>query len=134
VYISGFSEALGTNKPRDLGIKVDPAQFNALAKENVTLTGQTSDFYLTAPIRYGSAVPMVATVSSEEITSMMRAINNVKGPLKNMQVNSARVTKWRCLLLLTWKHTDILSRARYTSKVHFFKRQLIGCKYKHKGR
>jgi hypothetical protein len=87
VYIPGFSEVLGTNKPRDLGIKADPAQFSALlAKENVKLTGQTSDFYLTAPIRYGSAVPMDATVSSEEITSMMQATNNVKGPLKNMQV------------------------------------------------
>jgi hypothetical protein len=87
VYIPGFSEVLGTNKPRDLGIKADPAQFSALlAKENVKLTGQNSDFYLTAPIRYGSAVPMDATVSSEEITSMMQATNNVKGPIKNMQV------------------------------------------------
>jgi hypothetical protein len=87
VYIPGFSEVLGTNKPRDLGVKADPARFGALlAKENVKLTGQTSDFYLTAPIRYGSAVPMDATVSSEEITSMMQATNNAKGPLKNMQV------------------------------------------------
>ena len=29
---------------------------------------------------------MDATVSSEEITSMMQATNNAKGPLKNMQV------------------------------------------------
>jgi hypothetical protein len=87
VYIPGFSEILGTNKPRDLGVKADQARFSALlAKENVKLTGQTSDFYLTAPIRYGSAVPMDATVSSEEITSMMQATNNAKGPLKNMQV------------------------------------------------
>lgn len=87
IYIPGFSEILGTNKTRDLGIKADPARFNALlSRENVKLTGKTSDFYLTAPIRYGSAVPMDATVSSEEITSMMRATNNAKGPLKNMQV------------------------------------------------
>jgi hypothetical protein len=87
VYIPGFSEVLGTNKPRDLGIKADPARFNALlSRENVKLTGQTSDFYLTAPIRYGSAVPMDATVSSEEITSMMQATTNAKGLLKKMQV------------------------------------------------
>ena len=67
LYIPGFSEVLGTNKPRDLGVKADPALFNALlAKENVKLTGQTSDFYLTTPIRYRSAVPMDATISSEE--------------------------------------------------------------------
>jgi hypothetical protein len=89
VYIPGFSEVLGTNKPRDLGIKADPAQFSALlAKENVKLTGQTSDFYLTAPIRYRSAVPMDATISSEEITSMMQATNNAKGPLKNKVVSA----------------------------------------------
>lgn len=87
VYIPGFSEVLGTHKPRDLGIKADPARFSALlAKENIKLTGQTQDFYLTAPIRYGSAAPMDATVTSEEITSMMQATNNAKGPLKNMQV------------------------------------------------
>jgi hypothetical protein len=87
VYIPGFSDLLGTNKPRDLGVKADPAQFSALlARENVKLNGKSSDFYLTAPIRYGSSVPMDATVSSEEITSMMQATNNAKGPLKNMQV------------------------------------------------
>lgn len=87
VYIPGFSEVLGTNKPRDLGVKADPSKFNALlARENVKLTGQSSNFYLTAPIKYGSAAPMDTTVSSEELTSMMQATNNAKGPLKDMQV------------------------------------------------
>ena len=48
----------GVNKPRDLGVKADPAQFSALlARENVKLNGKSSDFYLTAPIRYGLSVP-----------------------------------------------------------------------------
>jgi flagellar capping protein FliD len=86
-YIPGFSEVLGTNKPRDLGVKADPARFNALlAQENVKLSGQYSNYYLTAPIKYGSAVPMDTTVSSEDLTSMMQATNNAKGPLKDMQV------------------------------------------------
>ena len=86
-YVPGFSEALGTNKPRDLGVKADPAKFNALlARENVKLTGPAANYDLTANIRYGQATPMDATVTSEELTSMMQATNNAKGPLKNMQV------------------------------------------------
>jgi|WetSurMetagenome_2_1015567.scaffolds.fasta_scaffold00216_24 hypothetical protein len=86
-YVPGFSEALGTSKARDLGIRADPAKFNALlARENVKLNGAPSDFDLTASIRYGQAAPMDATVTSEELTSLMQATNNAKGPLKNMQV------------------------------------------------
>lgn len=86
-YVPGFSDVLGTNKPRDLGVKADPAKFNALlARENVKLSGPTSNYDLTANIKYGQAQPMDATVSSEELTSMMQATNNAKGPLKNMQV------------------------------------------------
>jgi hypothetical protein len=86
-YIPGFSEVLGTNKPRDLGVKADPAKFNALlARENVKLNGPASNYDLTANIQYGPARPMDATVSSEELTSMMQETNNLKGPLKNMQV------------------------------------------------
>jgi hypothetical protein len=86
-YIPGFSEVLGTNKARDLGVKADPAKFNALlARENVKLHGEPSDFDLTATIRYGPAAPMDATVTSEELTSLMQATNNAKGPLKNMQL------------------------------------------------
>ena len=86
-YVPGVSEVLGTNKPRDLGVKADPAKFNALlARENVKLTGPASGFDLTADIKYGQARPMDVIVSSEELTSMMQATNNEKGPLKNMQV------------------------------------------------
>jgi hypothetical protein len=86
-YVPGFSEVMGTNKPRDLGVKADPAKFNALlARENVKLSGPASNYDLTADIKYGQAQPMDATVSSEELTSMMQATNNAKGPLKNMQV------------------------------------------------
>ena len=86
-YVPGFSEVLGTNKARDLGVKADPAKFDALlARENVKLHGAPSDFDLTADIRYGPATPMDATVTSEELTSLMQATNNAKGPLKNMQI------------------------------------------------
>ena len=86
-YVPGFSEVLGTNKARDLGVKADPAKFDALlARENVKLHGAPSDFDLTADIRYGPAAPMDATVTSEELTSLMQATNNAKGPLKNMQI------------------------------------------------
>jgi hypothetical protein len=86
-YVPGFSEVLGTNKPRDLGVKADPAKFDALlARENVKLSGPAANYDLTANIKYGSAQPMDVTVSSEELTSMMQATNNAKGPLKNMQI------------------------------------------------
>jgi hypothetical protein len=86
-YVPGFSEVLGTNKPRDLGVKADPAKFDALlSRENVKLSGPAANYDLTANIKYGSAQPMDVTVSSEELTSMMQATNNAKGPLKNMQI------------------------------------------------
>ena len=86
-YVPVVSEALGTSAPRDLGIKADPAKFyNMLARENVTLTGPASNYPLTARIRYGPSAPMDATVTSEELTSMMQETNNANGLLKNMQV------------------------------------------------
>jgi hypothetical protein len=86
LYVPGLSEILGTNKPRDLGIRADPAKFNALlARENVKLAGPASNYNVTANIRYGNAVPTDVTVSSEELTSMMQAFN-ANGPLNDMQV------------------------------------------------
>lgn len=86
-YVPGFSDALGTSKPRDLGVKADPAKFNALlARENVKLNGPASNYNLAADIKYGQALPMDVTVTSEELTSLMQATNNAQGPLKNMQV------------------------------------------------
>ena len=86
-YIPGFSEALGTSGPRDLGVKADPAKFSALlAWENVKLSGPASNFALTSIIKYGTSAPIDVTVTSEELTSMMQATNNANGPLKNVQV------------------------------------------------
>jgi hypothetical protein len=86
MYVPGLSDTLGTSKPRDLGIRGDPAKFNALlARENVKLTGPASDYNVTADIRYENAVPTDVTVSSEELTSMMQAFN-ANGPLYDMQV------------------------------------------------
>jgi hypothetical protein len=86
-YVPVVSEALGTSAPKDLGIKADPAKFSSLlARENVTLTGPASNYPLTASIRYGPSAPMDASVTSEELTSMMQATNNAKGPLKDIQV------------------------------------------------
>jgi hypothetical protein len=86
-YVPGFSEVLGTNKPRDLGVKADPAKFNALlARENVKLDGPASNYYLGSNVRWGNAVPMDVTMTNEELSSMMQATNNEKGPLKNVQM------------------------------------------------
>ena len=85
-YVPGLSDILGTSKPRDLGVKGDPAKFNALlARENVKLADPADRYSLTSNIRYGNAVPTDVTVSSEELTSMMQA-TNAKGPLTDMQV------------------------------------------------
>jgi hypothetical protein len=86
-YVPGFSEVLGTNKPRDLGVKADPAVFDAvLARENVKLNGDVSDYHLGSNIRWANAVPMDVTMTNEELSSMMQATNNEKGPLKNVQL------------------------------------------------
>jgi hypothetical protein len=86
-YVPGFSEVLGTNKPRDLGVKADPAKFNALlARENVKLNGPVSEYYLGSNVRWGNAVPMDVTITNEELSSMMQATNNEKGSLKNVQL------------------------------------------------
>jgi hypothetical protein len=86
-YVPGFSEVLGTNKPRDLGVKADPAKFNALlARENVKLNGPVSEYYLGSNVRWGNAVPMDVTMTNEELSSMMQATNNEKGSLKNVQL------------------------------------------------
>ncbi|MDP3564603.1 MAG: hypothetical protein Q8R70_08950 [Methanoregula sp.] len=86
-YIPGFSEVLGTNKPRDLGVKADPAKFGAvLARENVKLSGPISNYYLGSNVRWGNAVPMEVTMTNDELSSMMQATNNEKGPLKNVQL------------------------------------------------
>jgi hypothetical protein len=122
IYIPGFSEVFGTNKPRDLGANADLSRFSALLdKENVKLTNQTSGNYLTAPVRYGSAVPMDTTASGEETTSMIQATNNAKGPLKNMQVKLGTNNEMEMSAFLTWNHRGVLSKARFTSKVHFYK-------------
>ena len=85
-YVPGLSDVLGTSKPRDLGVKGDPAKFNALlARENVKLADPADRYSLTSDIRYGNAVPMDITVSSEDLTSLMQA-TNTKGPLTSMQV------------------------------------------------
>jgi hypothetical protein len=86
-YVPGFSEVMGTNKPRDLGVKADPAKFNALlARENVKLNGPISNYYLGSNVRWGNAVPMDVTMTNDELSSMMQATNNEKGPLKNVQL------------------------------------------------
>jgi hypothetical protein len=86
LYVPGLSDILGTSKPRDLGVKGDPAKFTALlARENVKLADPADRYSLTSDIRYGNAAPMDVTVSSEDLTSMMQA-TNTRGPLTNMQV------------------------------------------------
>ncbi|PKG31592.1 hypothetical protein, partial [Methanoregula sp.] len=86
-YVPGFSEVLGTNKPRDLGVRADPAAFHAvLTRENVKLNGDVSDYYLGSNIRWANAVPMDVTMTNEELSSMMQATNNEKGPLKGVQL------------------------------------------------
>lgn len=90
-YVPGFSELLGTNKPRDLGVKTDPAKFDAvLARENVKLNGDVSDYYLGSNIRWGKSVPMDVTMTNEELSSMMQATNNEKGPLKDVQLKMGK--------------------------------------------
>jgi hypothetical protein len=87
IQIPVLSSLLGADKPVDLGVKNDPAIFSGvLARENMKLSGPVSNYYLGSNVRWGNAVPMDVAMNNDELSSMMQATNNEKGPLKNIQM------------------------------------------------
>ena len=87
IKVPFLSSLLGTDKPRDLIGEVDPNLYkNALIKGEVTLTDEVSGYCLICDIDYKDFSPMDITISSAELTSLLRATNSNLGPLKEIQV------------------------------------------------
>ena len=87
VEIPVFSKVLGTDKPVNLIGDVDEnLHKEVLAREGITLTGETDQYCLTCDISYEDYAPMDITISSAELSSLLQATNNNLGPLKEIQV------------------------------------------------
>ena len=87
IKVPFLSSLLGTDKPRDLIGEVDPNLYkNALVKGEVTLTDEVDGYCLICDIDYKDFAPMDITISSAELTSLLRATNSNLGPLKEIQV------------------------------------------------
>jgi hypothetical protein len=83
-FLSGW---LGTDAPRDLGVRGDPLLFrNLLERTGVSLNGAFSQFCLTCDIRYSDPRRMDVTLTSEELSSYLQATNDGLGPLRDVQV------------------------------------------------
>ena len=87
VKVPFLSNLLGTDKPKDLIGEVDPNLYkDVLIKEDITLANGIDEYCLICDISYEDFTPMDVTVSSEELTSLLRATNSNLGPLKEIQV------------------------------------------------
>ena len=87
VKVPFLSALLGTDKPKNLIGEVNPNLYkDTLVKENITLTDEIGEYCLICDISYEDFTPMDTTISSEELTSLLRATNSNLGPLKEIQV------------------------------------------------
>ena len=87
IKIPVLTALLGADKPRDLIGEVDPNLYkNTLAKGEVTLVDEADKYCLICDITYKDSSPMDITVSSAELSSLLRATNKNLGPLKEIQI------------------------------------------------
>ena len=86
VYIPALTEILGTDKPVDLGVEVDPILFdNIIEEQGMDFKDPVSDYQLTSNIVYSDTSPMDLSLSSSDLSSYLQATNN-EGPLKDIQI------------------------------------------------
>lgn len=88
IKVPFLTALLGADKPRDLGVKYNPAAFNSMLKKyGVEVSGAAENYCLTCAIQYSvETVKMDARVTSEELTSFIRATNDKKGFFKEVQI------------------------------------------------
>ena len=85
-FIPGVSDLMGTNKPRDLGVKYSEANYaSGLAK--VPGAQVINPEYLCVTCAYTStgSIPVKTSFSNEEFTSMINKRNSKVGPLREGQ-------------------------------------------------
>jgi hypothetical protein len=87
IKVPFLSPLLGTDKPRNLIGDVDPDLYkDVLINGEVTLANEADKYCLTCDISYEDFSPMNITISSAELTSLLRATNSNLGPLKEIQI------------------------------------------------
>jgi len=87
IKIPILTALLGADKPRDLIGEVDPNLYkDTLVRGEITLTDEVDKYCLICDITYEDFSPMDITISSAELSSLLRATNKNLGPLKEIQV------------------------------------------------
>ncbi len=87
VKIPVLNSLLGTDKPRDLGVRTDPSYFqDMLNKQAVQVDGSYDRYCIDCYITYSGMKPMDISVTSSELSSMIRAANDKEGTMKDVQV------------------------------------------------
>ncbi len=85
-FIPGVSDIMGTNQPRDLGVKYSSADYaSGVAKVPGLKLERVEGTCVTCNYSSIGSVPVKTAFTQEEFTAMMNAQNNTKGPLKNTQ-------------------------------------------------
>jgi hypothetical protein len=86
IKIPLLTALLGTDKPRDLGVRTDPSYFtDILAKQGIKLEGSYDKLCLECYITYADMKPMDISLSSNELSSWIKE-TNTKGTLKDVQI------------------------------------------------
>jgi hypothetical protein len=86
IKIPLLTALLGTDKPRDLGVRTDPSYFqDLLTKQGIKLDGSVDKFCLECYITYADMKPMDISVTSNELSSWIKETNK-GGTLKDVQI------------------------------------------------
>ena len=87
IKIPVLTALLGADKPRNLIGEVDPNLYkDTLVRGEITLTDEVDKYCLICDITYENFSSMDITVSSAELSSLLRATNKNLGPLHEIQV------------------------------------------------
>ena len=82
-----LTSLLGTDKPRDLGVRIDPSYFqDMLNTQAIKVDGSYDRYCLDCYITYSDMKPMDISVTSSELSSMIRSTNDLDGTLKDVQI------------------------------------------------
>ncbi|MEK6959275.1 MAG: hypothetical protein AABW59_04495 [archaeon] len=85
-YVPFLSDVMGTAKQKDLGVKFSSADYaSGIAKIPGHTIKNASGACLTCNYTSTGSVPVQDSFSQEEFTAQMNALNEEKGPIKDMQ-------------------------------------------------
>jgi hypothetical protein len=86
IKIPLLTALLGADRPRDLGVRTDPAYFqDMLTKQGIKLEGSSDKFCLECYVTYSDMKPMDISVTSSELSSWIKETNK-GGTLRDVQV------------------------------------------------